>query len=119
MAKGDDIQRRLIAFAARIIKLCDALPPTRATMHISSQLLRCGTAPAAHHAEARGAESPADFIHKLKVAVKELIESEVWMRIIVASGIQDAFMLESLLDECVQLQRILSTSIKTARKSAN
>lgn len=118
MAKGDDIQDRLIAFAARVIKLCDALPSTRATMHISSQLLRSGTAPAAHHAEARGAESSADFIHKLKIAVKELNESEVWMRIIVASGIQDAYMLESLLDECDQLRRILATSIRTARESS-
>ena len=117
IAKGDDIQERLIQFAARVIRLFDALPRTTATLHISGQLLRCGTAPAAHHAEARSAESPADFIHKLKIAVKELNESEVWIRIIVASGIQSAHMMSPLLDECDQLQRILSSSIKTARRS--
>jgi four helix bundle protein len=70
-----------------------------------------------HHAEARSAESPADFIHKLKIAVKELNESEVWLRIILASDMLPASRLEDLLDECDQLQRILSSSIKTARQS--
>ncbi len=77
MAKGDDIQERLIRFAARIIKVCDALPSTVAGRHVAGQLLRCGTAPAPQHGEARSAESPDDFIHKLKIAVKELNESEV------------------------------------------
>ena len=117
MAKGDDLQERLIRFAARIIKVCNALPKTPAGEHISGQLLRSGTSPAPHHAEARSAESSADFIHKLKIAVKELNESEVWLRIIIASDMLPASRLEDLLDECDQLQRILSSSIKTARQS--
>lgn len=117
MAKGDDIQERLIQFAARIIKVCSALPKTPAGEHVAGQLVRSGTAPAPHHAEARSAESPADFIHKLKIAVKELNESEVWLRIIIASEMLPASRLEDLLDECDQLQRILSSSIKTARQS--
>lgn len=119
MAKGDDIQERLIQFAARIIKVCDALPRTPAGRHVSEQLLRSGTSPAAHHGEARSAESPADFIHKLKIAVKELNESEVWLRIIIASELLPASRITDLLDECIQLQKILNTSIKTARKSSN
>ena len=117
MAKGDDIQDRLIEFAARIIHLCNALPRNLAGRHIAGQLLRSGTAPAPHHAEARGAESPADFVHKLKIAVKELNETEVWLRIVVASEMQPANRIHALLDECNQLQRILSSSIKTARNS--
>jgi len=115
--KGDDIQERLIQFAARIIKLCDALPRTNAGTHVARQLLRSGTAPAAHHGEARSAESPQDFIHKLKIAVKEQSESEVWMRIVVASGMKTSSMMAALIDECQQLQRILNASIKTVRDS--
>ena len=117
MAKGDDISTRLIQSAARIIKVCDTLPSTPVGNHIAGQLMRCGTAPAAHHAEAQSAESPADFVHKLKIAVKELNESEVWLRIILASDILPPSRFSDLLDECNQLQRILSTSIRTARKS--
>ena len=116
MAKGDDIQERLIQFAARIIHLCDALPNTRAGRHISGQLLRSGTSPAPNHGEARGAESSADFIHKVKVAHKELNESEVWLRIIIASNMLSESKVADILDECNQLQRILGASIRTARK---
>jgi four helix bundle protein len=117
MSKGDDIQERLIQFAARVIKASHALPENLAGKHIARQLLRSGTSPAPNHGEARSAESTADFIHKLKIAVKELNESEVWIRIIIASDLMEAYLLESLLDECLQLQRILNTSIKTARQS--
>ncbi|MEZ4865702.1 MAG: four helix bundle protein [Caldilineaceae bacterium] len=118
MAKGDDIQERLIQFAARVIKACDTLPKTAAGKHIAGQLLRSGTSPAANHGEARSAESTADFIHKLKISTKELNESEVWLRIIIASDLIPRHMLDSLLDESTQLQRILNASIKTARRSA-
>ncbi len=82
MAKGDDVQEWLITFAAQVVKACDALPSSAAGNHIGGQLLRSGTVPAAHHGEARSAESSADFVHKLKIATKELNESEVWLRII-------------------------------------
>lgn len=117
MAKGDDIQERLIQFGARIIKVCNALPKTMAGKHIAGQMVRCGTAPAAHHGEARSAESSADFVHKLKIAVKELNETEVWLRMVVSSDLLAAKKLEGVLDECQQLECILSASIKTARKS--
>ena len=119
MKKGDDIQERLIQFSARIIKLCDALPKASAGRHVAGQLMRSGTAPAAHHAEARSAESPSDFIHKLKIAAKELSESEVWMRIVIASGMQSRNVMADLIDECQQLQRIINASIKTVRESTS
>lgn len=77
MAKGDDIEERLVSFAVRVIKLCDSLPQTRAGSHIAGQLLRSGTSPAANYAEARNAESVNDFIHKLKICLKELNETLV------------------------------------------
>ena len=119
MAKGDDIQKRLVDFAARIIKVSDSLPNTKAGKHIASQILRSGTSPAPNYAEARGAESSADFVHKIKVAHKELNETEVWLQIIIASDILKKEKLASLLDECNQLARILSASIKTARQTNN
>lgn len=113
--KGVDIQERLISFAANIIQLSESLPNTRAGKRLADQVLRSGTAPAAHHAEARGAESANDFIHKLKIAVKELNETEVWLRIIEKAKLLDRSALETTLDECKQLGRILAASIRTTR----
>ena len=117
MPKGDDLQDRLIKFAARIIKVSAALPKNIAGRHIANQMLRSGTAPAAHHAEARAAESPSDFVHKMKIGAKELNETEVWLRIIIASEMLPAPHLAGVLKECNELQRIFATSINTARKS--
>lgn len=119
MRKGDDIQDRLINFAARVIKVSSKLPKSEAGKHIAKQLLRSGTSPAPNHAEARSAESPADFIHKVKIAVKELNETEVWLKITIASDLFAQSQLESLLDECTQLQKILNASIRTVRNSDN
>jgi four helix bundle protein len=89
MAKGDDFQERLIEFSAGIVKVCEGLPKTTSGRHIARQLLRCGTAPAAHNAEARGAESRNDFIHKLKLCSKELNETLVWLKIITRSNLMN------------------------------
>jgi len=74
--KGDDLAKRLVVFAARIGKVVDALPETRLGRHVAGQLVRCGTSPAPNYAEARGAESTKDFVHKLAICVKELRESQ-------------------------------------------
>lgn len=113
MAKGDDIEERLIDFAVRIVKLSDHLPKTRASSHIAGQLLRSGTAPAAHYAETRGAESTKDFAHKLRLCLKELNESRVWLKIITRSDMQPAARLRSISQECDELCRIINASIKT------
>ncbi|MFQ5823958.1 MAG: four helix bundle protein [bacterium] len=72
MAKGDDIQERLIEFAVAIIKLCGSLPNTQVGKHIAGQLLRCGTSPAPIYGETRSTESSKDFVHKLGIVLKEL-----------------------------------------------
>jgi four helix bundle protein len=113
MAKGDDVEERLIDFAVRIVKLSDYLPKTRASSHIAGQLLRSGTAPAAHYAEARGAESTKDFVHELRLCLKELNESRVWLKIITRSDMQPAARLRSISQECDELCRIINASIKT------
>ena len=116
MAKGDDIEARMIDFAVRIIRLGNNLPKSRAGNHIAGQLLRSGTAPAAIYDEARGAESPKDFVHKLKLGLKELNESRVWLKIISKSDLLSAEKLHNINQECDELCRIINASIKTARK---
>ncbi|MBI2441458.1 MAG: four helix bundle protein [Lentisphaerae bacterium] len=112
-----DLQDRLIDFAVRIIKLSNALPETRAGKHVCAQILRSGTSPAPNYGEAQSAESKADFIHKLKIALKELRETEIWLKIIVRPGlIQHAATLAPLLKETDELIAILFKSVKTAGK---
>ncbi|MCP4419533.1 MAG: four helix bundle protein [Chloroflexi bacterium] len=117
MAKGDDLEERLIDFAVRIIRTCEALPPNSVAKHIRGQLLRSGTSPAPNYGEARGAESGKDFVHKLKIVLKELNESRVWLKIIIRAKILPEKRLDNLIDECDQLCRIVSASIQTAKKA--
>jgi len=112
-----DLQERLIDYAVRIIKLSEALPDTKAAKHVSSQVLRSGTSPAPNYGEAQSAESPADFIHKLKIALKELRETEIWLKIIAkVKLIKPVSQLIPLLKETDELVAILFTSIETAKK---
>jgi len=98
--KGDDLLQRLIDFASRVGKVVDALPDTRLGRHIAGQLVRCGTAAAPNYAEAQGAESKNDFIHKLGVSVKELRESLCWLLLIVRAELLPEPRLAPLIDEC-------------------
>src|SRR5947209_7522846 len=82
-----------------------------------SQLLRSGTAAAPNYGEARAAESRADFIHKLKIALKELNETAIWLRIIQGSFAVDADFLTRLVAENTELCKILVASIQTARRN--
>ena len=99
-----DLHDRLIDYAVRIIKLCEALPNSKTGKHVCSQILRSGTAAAPNHGEAQSAESPADFVHKLKVALKELRETDTWLKIIIkAQLIKPASDLKPLLQETDEL----------------
>ena len=81
--KTYDLEERLIDFAVRIIRMAEYLPKTKVTNHIAGQLIRCGTSPAPNYGEAQSAESRADYIHKMKVCLKELREKRVWLLMIV------------------------------------
>lgn len=107
MAKGDDIEERLIDFAVRVIRVCDELPDRAATRHIKSQLLRSGTAPAPNYGEARGAESSKDFVYKLRIVLKGLNESRIWLKMIVRAEMMPETRLNPLLDECDQLCELI------------
>jgi four helix bundle protein len=114
MAKGDDIQERLIDYAVQIIQFCSKLPKTRPGNHVSGQLLRCGTSPASNYGEARGAESKKDFAHKLRIVLKELNESVIWLMIIHRSNLLPDSLVLPLEQEGKELSRIINASIVTA-----
>jgi len=115
--KAFDLEDRLIDFAVRIIRIADSLPKTRTGTHIAGQIVRCGTSPAPNYGEAQGAESQADFVHKMKVCLKELRETRVWLLMLVkAHLIKPVSKLESLIDENNQLIAIFVKSIQTARR---
>lgn len=75
-----DLEERLLEYAAVIIRLIEKLPKTQAGNHVAGQLLRSATSPLLNNGEAESAESPADFVHKLKVCLKELRETSRWLR---------------------------------------
>ena len=113
-----DLEDRLIEFAVRIIKLSETLPKSHVGKHLSGQLIRCGTSPAPNYGEAQGAESRSDFIHKMKVCLKELRETKVWLKMIIeAELINPVSKLDSLLTENDQLIAIFVKSIETARNN--
>ena len=115
--KTYDLEERLIDFAVRIIRMAESLPKTKVGNHVSGQLVRCGTSPAPNYGEAQGAESRADFIHKMKVCLKELRETRVRLLIIIrAELIKPASKLDSLIQETNELISIFVTSIRTAKK---
>ena len=118
-SKANDLERRLISFAAAIVGLSAKLPRTPQGRHICDQILRSGTATAANYGEARGAESRADFIHKLKVVFKELNETTIWLEVIGQSALLSVESVRSVLDENRELCRIIGASIKTARGSGS
>jgi len=114
-AAADALQERLVLFAVKIIDLVTCLPKTIAARHVAGQVLRSGTSPAPNYAEARGAESRADFVHKLRIAVKELNETGIWMLIILKARMAPEALVTGLLKENRELACILSASIRTAQ----
>ena len=114
-SRSDELERRLIDFAVRIIKLSARLPRTPAGRHIAGQILRSGTSPAPNYGEARGGESHADFVHKLGIVLKELNETQIWLRIIKQSELLKPDLLAGIVEENQELCRIFASSLKTAR----
>jgi len=110
-----ELSDRLWRFAARIAKVVDALPGTRVGRHVAGQIVRSGITPAPNYEEARSGESRADFVHKVNVALKELVETRGWLKFIILTGLLPGKRVAVLVDECDQLCRILGKTIATAK----
>ena len=118
MAKGDDIEERLIRFAASVLDLCETFPKTFAATHIGNQLTRSAISAAPNYAEARGCESMNDFIHKLGIVLKELNESRVWLKLVRVRETVLSTASEPVLKECDELCRIIAVSRRTAERNS-
>ncbi|MGA2750119.1 MAG: four helix bundle protein [Verrucomicrobiota bacterium] len=110
-----ELSDRLWRFAARVAKVVDALPDTRVGRHVASQIVRSGIAATPNYDEARSGESRADFVHKINVALKALVETRGWLKFIILARLLAAKRVAVLVDECDQLFRILGKSIATAK----
>jgi four helix bundle protein len=114
-----DLEERLLEFASGIIDLSEKLPNSRAGNHVAGQILRSGTSPYPNHGEAEDAESRQDFIHKLKVCLKELRETRRWARLISRKNwAKDDPTLLFVLNESDELIRIFFSSNQTAQRNA-
>jgi len=115
--KTFDLEDRLINFAVRIIRIAESLPKSKVGKHIAGQIIRSGTSPAPNYGEAQSAESRSDFIHKMKICLKELRETRIWLLMIIKVNlIEPTSKLEPLIDENNQLISIFVSSIKTANQ---
>ncbi len=115
--KPEDLSERLLDFAVRVGKVVDALPNTRLGKHIAGQLVRSGTAPAPNYEEACAAESRRDFIHKVRIALKELRETRCWIKLIMRSELLPKARMSEVANEADELCKILGQSLVTARKN--
>ena len=117
MKREYDLEGRLLDFSVMIIELTEGLPNSRAGNHIANQLLRSGTSAYPNHGEAQAAESKRDFIHKLRLCLKELRETCRWLKLIHrALVVKKPDLLAKTLRESDELVRIFVVSIKTAEK---
>ena len=116
MSRKYDLEDRLIVFAIRMMEIAEQLSKTKAGNHVAGQLVRCGTSPAFNYGEVQGAESTKDFIHKMRVILKELRETRVCLIIIFQKPLlTPPEKIDTDLNECNELIAIFAKSIKTAQ----
>jgi four helix bundle protein len=108
-----DLEDRLINFAAQICLLIDRFPATAIARHVATQMMRSATSPFANYGEAQAAESRQDFVHKLRVCLKELRETQAWLKFIDRMNLCPSA-IEALRRECDELVAIFTTSVRTA-----
>lgn len=113
--KGDDIADRLLDAVEAVRQLLPALRVDAASKHVAKQLWRAVTGGGANYEEARAAESKADFVHKIRVATKELREAHYWLRVVLRSDWLPSGTLKPLVDEADQLIAIFVASARTAK----
>ena len=114
--KKPDLEDRLVDFAVSILNLAEKLPNTYAGKHLSQKIIRSGTAPALNYGEAQAAESRADFIHKMKIALKELRETYINLKIIYKKQYLSSKDIKIIAQENNELISIFIASINTANK---
>lgn len=112
-----DLEDRLVDFACRCLEVCELLPNSKAGQNLEYQLSKSGTAPALIYGEAQAAESRADFLHKMKMVLKEIRESRVNLKIIKRKPVVVHEKVEIAFNESNELMAIFLKSIETAKSN--
>lgn len=112
------LKTRSFDFAVRVVKLSRCLAQEKDEYVLSKQVLRSGTSIGANIEEANQAQSKKDFIHKLSISLKEATETNYWLRLLLATELIELALANSLLDECKQIERMLTAAIKTSKAAA-
>jgi four helix bundle protein len=115
--KKYDLEDRLIDFAIKCSDIVEELPNTKLANHIGGQLIRSSSSSALNYGEAQSAESQNDFVHKLKIILKELRESRVCLKVIYRKPLSPEERIQPVLDECNELIAIFLKSVDTANKN--
>ena len=113
--KANQLSERFLEYAVEIVKITTLLRKTATGREIAGQLLRSGTSTGVNYEEARGAQSRADFLHKMQIVLKELRESLFWLRLIDKSQILKEPDVETAINETKQLSNIIAKSVVTAK----
>lgn len=114
--KDNALKTKSYAFALRIVKVYQFLSETNREYVLSKQVLRSGTSIGANIAEANQAQSRTDFVHKLSISLKEAVETEYWLTLLMDSGYLTKGQAESLLADCHELIRMLTSAIKSTKR---
>ena len=115
--KRYDLENRLLEYSVKIIAIVEHLPNSRVGNHAASQLIKSGTSPYPNHGEAQAAESSKDFVHKLRIALKELRETKRWLQLIKKVPlVKQIAQIDEALAETEELIKIFVTSIHTAER---
>jgi four helix bundle protein len=117
MDKYNPLLDKSLAFAARIVKLYQYLVKEKNESIISKQIIRSGTSIGANANEAAYGVSPADFIAKMQIALKETAETEYWLRLLILTDYVEKSHGESMLNDCLEIKKILTASLKTAKEN--
>ena len=115
MYKDNPLLEKSLQFAARIVKLYQYLVDEKKESIISKQIIRSGTSIGANANETAYGVSQADFVSKMQISLKETAETEYWLRLLVLSGYIDEAQGNSMINDCLEIKRILIASLKTAK----
>ena len=110
------VQEKSFQFAIRIVNLCKYLQSEQKEYILSKQLMRSGTSIGANIAEAQQAQSKADFVHKVSIALKEAYETNYWIRLLYATQYLSDKEYESIINDCAEMEKLLIAITKTAKK---
>lgn len=117
--KNNFLLDKAYSFALRIVKLCRYLVDEQKEFVLSKKILDSGTAIGSHLEQSAQAESHADFLHHFTVAHKKAFDTDFWLRLLRDGGFITDKQAQSLLDDCRELQKILTSSIKTTKRNAH